>query len=243
MNGVKVYYEYIDNDSDNNIILLHGWGQNIKMMKILGNKLENDYNYLYIDLPGFGKSMEPLTTWSVYDYCECVKELIDSLSLKNIIIIGHSFGGKIALVYASKYRVNKLICLASPFRKSLKKIPAKVKIYKFFKRCKFLRNILGKYIGSTDYNNASLIMKKVLVNTVNLDISSDIKKITNKTLLIWGSNDAAVKIEDAYVLKDLIKNSELIIYNSSSHYAYLEEIDKVSNDIKRFLEMEDIKCI
>ena len=242
IDGIKVYYEYIDNNKNNNIVFLHGWGQNIKMMKYIGEKLEINYNYLYIDLPGFGKSMEPKEVLSVYDYSNIINELVSVLELKNIVIIGHSFGGKIGLVYASKYDINKLICLASPYKKTTKKITLKTKIYKIIKKYKSLRfitNFLSKYIGSTDYNNANLMMRNILVSTVNLDIRCDIKKIKCPTLLIWGTNDTQVKIEDAYELNNLIANSKLIEYKNLSHYAYLENISEVSSEIKKFIEMEN----
>ena len=228
--NVKVNYEYLDFDKDETLVLLHGWGQNIDMMKPIGDKFINMYNLLYIDLPGFGKSSEPDYPWTVYDYAKCVNIIVEDLKLNNIIIIGHSFGGKIGLIYASKYKVNKLICLASPYCKELKKSPLKTKIYKFLKKIpglKWIANIMKKYIGSTDYKNASEIMRGVLVQSINLDMVSDVKKINCPTLLIWGTEDTAVPINRAYELNELIKTSRVIEYEGATHYAYLEKLNEV----------------
>ena len=56
------------------------------------------------------------------DYMEAIKSLLDRLKIENPILIGHSFGGKISLLYASKYKVKKLILFGSPFRKGIQKM-------------------------------------------------------------------------------------------------------------------------
>ena len=106
--GVKVNYFFHDIGADVSLVLLHGWNQNIEMMMPIGEKFFDRYNVLIIDLPGFGKSEEPKEVWSIYDYSSLVHDLINELKINNPILIGHSFGGNIALVYASLYDVNAL---------------------------------------------------------------------------------------------------------------------------------------
>ena len=132
-----------------------------------------------------------------------VRKLIEELKLEDIILIGHSFGGRIALVYASEYKVRKLVCLASPYCKELTKLPRKNRIYKQAKKIKclsWLAKIMQNKVGSADYRNASEVMRGVLVKTVNTDLSDYARKITAPTLLIWGSNDEAVPVKRAYEL-------------------------------------------
>ena len=64
---------------------------------------------------------------------------------------------------------------------------------------------------------------------------NDKKKIKCPTLLIWGNKDAAVNINRAYELNKLIKTSKLIEYNDATHYAYLEKLDNVVNDIYNYI--------
>ena len=235
---IKVNYEYIDNEKNESIVFLHGWGQNIEMMKSLGKAFENDYNVLYIDLPGFGKSSEPNYSWTVYDYALCVNKIVESLELKNVSIIGHSFGGRVGLIYASNYEINKLVCLASPFCKEINKLPLKTRIYKSLKRISFLKwlaNIMKNHIGSTDYKNASEVMRGVLVKSINLEMIDDIKKIKCPTLLVWGTLDTAVPINRAYELNSLIKDSKVVAYDGATHYAYIERLKEVTEEIKNFL--------
>ena len=235
---VKVNYYFNDIGSDTTFVLLHGWGQNIEMMLPIGDKFKNKYNILIIDLPGFGKSSEPTYSWSVSDYALCVKKIVDSLELEKIILIGHSFGGRVGLIYASKYSVDKLICLASPYCREITKLSFKTKVYKRIKNISclnWLANIIKNKTGSVDYKNASEVMRGVMVQSINLEMDDDIKKIKAPTLLIWGSNDTAVPVKRAYELNELIKNSKVIVYDDATHYAYLERLNDVVNEINEFI--------
>ncbi|MBE6152238.1 MAG: alpha/beta hydrolase [Firmicutes bacterium] len=230
---------YIDYGEGNDaIVLLHGWGQNIEMMKPVGDRLSKQHRIIIIDLPGFGLSEEPKDILTIYDYVECIKELIDSLKVNSLTLIGHSFGGKISLAYASKYHVNKLITFGSPFKKEINKLSLKTRILKILKKVPVLKGLEAfakKHIGSTDYRQASEIMRKIMVEHVNLDITEDVKKIKCPTLLIWGTNDEAVSIDCAYELEKLISDAGVVEYPGCSHYAYLERLDQTINVLNSFL--------
>lgn len=228
---------YIEYGEGDDIVLLHGWGQNIAMMKPVGDKLKG--HIIILDLPGYGESTEPSYVWTIYDYVECVHEFLKSIGVKNPIMMGHSFGGKISLAYASKYKVKKLVLFASPFKKGIEKMPLKTKILKAAKKVPLLNKLEGfakKHIGSTDYKNASEMMRKILVETVNLDIREDVKKIKCPTFIFWGTNDEAVPVEDAKELESLIPDAGLVIYEGCTHYAYLEMLPQVVKVIRIFLE-------
>ncbi len=230
---------YIDyGEGENTLILLHGWGQNIEMMKSLGDKLKKSNRIIIVDLPGFGESPEPKEIWSIYDYADSIKQLVDELKIDNPVLIGHSFGGKISLIYASKYSVSKLVLFGSPFKKEVEKLSTKTKILKELKKVPVLNKLEGfakKHIGSRDYKNASEFMRKILVEHVNLDITDDVKKIKCPTIIIWGTNDEEVPIERAYELEKLISDSAVIPYEGCSHYAYLERLNQTVNVIKSFI--------
>ena len=230
---------YIDyGEGENTIVLLHGWGQNIEMMKPIGDKLSKENRIVIVDLPGFGQSSEPDTIWTIYDYAECINKLLTEINVDNPIMIGHSFGGKISLEYASKYKTQKLVLFGSPFKKMILKLSTKTKILKFLKKGPVLNKLEGfakKHIGSTDYKNASETMRKILVEHVNLDITEDVKKIKCPTLIIWGTLDKEVPLSDAYELEKLIRDSAVIPYEGCSHYAYLERLNQTVNIIKNFI--------
>ena len=123
---ININYKRYGDIKGDTLVLLHGWGQNIEMMEpIGGNFLENDV--IIFDLPGFGKSEEPKTVWTIKDYAECIHECLNKLNVKNPIMIGHSFGGKITLMYASMYDTKKIVLLAVLSKKVLKKCHLKPK--------------------------------------------------------------------------------------------------------------------
>lgn len=232
-----INYIRYGNNKGRTIVLLHGWGQNIQMMKFIGDKLDEDV--LILDLPGFGESKEPDSVLTIYDYADLIHELLTSLNIENPIIVGHSFGGKITLVYASKYKTDRIVLLASPFRKKITKTSKKTKILKKLKKIPVLNKLeefAKKHIGSQDYRNASGIMREILVEHVNLDITKDVKNISCPSLIIWGDADEAVPIEEGQELEKLISDSGLVVYEGCTHYAYLERLDQTIRILKEFFK-------
>ncbi len=236
--NIDINYIRYGNSNGQAIVLLHGWGQNIEMMKPVGDSL-TDNDVIIIDLPGHGKSEEPKDIWSLKDFAQMVYELLKSLNIQNPILIGHSFGGKISLLYSSMYQVKKLIVFGSPFKVRKNPNSLKVKALKKLKTLPGLKNlaeVMKKHMGSNDYRNASPMMRNILVKHVNTDITEDVKKITCPTIIIWGTNDAAVPISDAYELESLIKDSAVIPYEGCTHYAYLERLGQTNSIIKSFIK-------
>ena len=137
------------------------------------------------------------------------------------------------------YDVEKVVVFGSPYKKKVKKETFKLKLLRLAKKIpgvNKLEEFAKKHIGSTDYKNASPIMREVLVNHVNLDITDDVKKINSPLLIIWGDKDAAVPVEDAYELEKLVKNAGLVVYPNCTHYAYLENLNQTINVLRSFLD-------
>ena len=235
MNNIDI--SYIDNgvESDQCILVIHGWGNNKESMLPLSNSFDNS-KVVTIDLPGFGSSKlnDNLT---VYDYAATINKFVLNKKYKNITIIGHSFGGKVAMVYASKYNVNKLVVMGSPYKKTNISVLKKV-FYSMAKKVKIkcVKDIYIKLFGSDDYKKSDPKLREVLKSTVSTDISEDIKKIKCPTLLIWGELDDAVNISDAYEISNMIDDSAVIKIEGASHYAYLEQTQYIYNIIKSFIK-------
>ena len=237
--GININYIEYGNPKGKEVVLLHGWGQNIQMMDPIGKGLMKDYHITILDLPGFGNSSEPPYGYTIYDYYEVLSEFLDKLKIKNPILVGHSFGGRLSIIYAAKKKVEKVVLLAAPFKRSTKKNSFKVKLLKFMKKVpiiKELEHYMKTKIGSTDYRNASPVMKSVLVNTVNEDLTEYLKQIEVPTILIWGDLDTAVPVEDAKYAENIMKDAGLIVYEGCTHYAYLERINQTINILNSFLK-------
>ena len=234
--NIDVNYIQYGNPKGKDIILLHGWGQNIEMMKPLGDNLDT-YHITILDFPGFGESEEPKTALTIYDYEEILEELLSDLKIRNPIVMGHSFGGRVAIVYASRNKVEKLVLFGAPCIRNERK-STKEKVLKGLKKLPGMNGIgeyMKKFIGSDDYRNASPIMRETLVNTVNEDLTECAKRIEAPTLLIWGTLDTAAPIEDAKRLEGLLIDGALIELPGYTHYAYLEALPQVINILNNFL--------
>lgn len=236
--NININFKQYGKEDGENIILLHGWGQKIEVMDSIGKRLEKDFKITNIDLPGFGESEEPPFGYTIYDYYEVIEELLRKLKIKKPIIIGHSFGGSISIIYAAKRPVSKLILLAAPFKRSSKKNSFKIALLKTMKNVPIIKNLeeyMKSKIGSKDYKNATPLMRKVLVNVVNEDITEYLKQIDAPTLLIWGTKDTAVSIEDARYAESIMKNAGLVEYEDATHYAFLERLDQTIKVLYSFL--------
>lgn len=230
---------YIEYGKGKDVILLHGWGQNISMMKPIGDPLSKNNHIIIMDLPGFGESNEPKIAWNLNDYEEMLHEFIKKLKLKDVVLIGHSFGGRISAMYAADHNVSKLILLSSPLIKKKKSESFKNKALKFLKKIiksKKLEEFMKQKLGSTDYKNASPIMREVLVSAVNVDLLDYANRITAPTLFITGDSDKMVPYWEYKKIEETIKDCGLIVYEDRSHYAYLEELDRTVCIIEEFIK-------
>lgn len=234
----NININYIQYGSGSDVVLLHGWGQNIAMMKPIGDRLQKNHRITILDFPGFGESEEPKTALTVYDYCEILEELLEKLKVKKPVIMGHSFGGRIAIIYASRNEVEKVVLFGSPCIRKEVKPSLKLRMLKSLKKIPGINKLEGfakNHMGSRDYKNASEVMKKILVNVVNEDLSECAKKINVPTLLIWGDRDTEAPVEDAKELEKIIPDAGLIVLPNSTHYAYLENLPQVINILNNFL--------
>jgi len=85
------------------IIFLHGLGGNLYMWRHLIKPLENSHRLILFDLKGFGKSPKPYDDkYSMFDQAELIYRFILQNDLRNLTLIGHSFGGGVALLVVLK---------------------------------------------------------------------------------------------------------------------------------------------
>ena len=80
-------------------------------------------------------------------------------------------------------------------------------------------------------------MKITLVKTVNEDLTENLSRITQDTLLIWGDNDTATPISDGRLMEKLIKNSGLVTLHGAGHYSFLEQQFTFNRVIASYLDI------
>ena len=227
---------YIQYGEGKDILLLHGWGQNIEMMKPLGDNFSDRFRITILDLPGFGESDEPKRTWKIDDYELLLEEFVEKVKIKKPIIIGHSFGGRLAIRYSARNPIEKLVLCGSPCIRIQENLPLKVKILKGLKKLPGMNSFgeyMKKYIGSRDYKAASPVMRQTLVEVVNEDLSKYAREIEEPALLIWGNNDIEAPLNEAKELEKIMVDAALIVL-PGTHYAYLENLNQVINILNNF---------
>ena len=235
INDVNV--NYIQYGEGKDVLLLHGWGQNIEMMKPIGDNLCDKCRITILDFPGFGESDEPKSPWTIDDYANMLEIFIKELRIKKPIIMGDSFGGRVAIRYSAHNSIEKLVLFGSPCIRVDKELPFRVKLLKGLKKLPGMNSIgefMKNYIGSRDYKAASPVMRQTLVNVVNADLSDYAKEIEEPTLLIWGEYDDEAPVDEARMLEGIMVDAALIIL-PGTHYAYLENLPRVVSILNNFI--------
>ena len=156
INIKNVSVNYIQYGEGKDIILLHGWGQNIEMMKPIGDNLCNRFRINILDLPGFGESEEPKSVWNISDYSEMLEEYVKKMDIKKPIIMGHSFGGRVAIRYSSNHPIEKLILFGAPCIRIQENLPMYIKVLKGIKKLPGM-NEFGEYMKKYIYTVLKMI--------------------------------------------------------------------------------------
>lgn len=228
---------YTITGSGNPLLLLHGWGGSTKSLACFENYF-TDRCVINLDFPPFGKSEKLSNSWTVCDYADMVENLLTKLSIKEVDVIAHSFGGRVAILLASRKKVKKLVLISSAgIRINRVSNQIKVYIYKIKKQLVKLNLIDKTKIvaqGSSDFINLQGALKQTFINVVNFDERKFLHKIECPTLLIWGNRDEQCPIKIAKILKRRIKDSGLVVLKGG-HFVYCEQFDTVLHVVKEFL--------
>jgi len=229
------------------VLLLHGWGPSKETFDGVINGIKNLCDIYALDFPGFGGSDEPSTPWHLDDYTDMVIAFIDAMSLKNPIVIGHSFGGRVAIKLANRITLDKLILTSSAGIVPKRPLTYYTKVYGY-KAMRLLNHLpllhfilnepvkaYGEKYGSADYKKASPMMKRILSLVVNEDLTPLLKNIQTPTLLIWGDQDTATPLKDAKRMQKEIPDAGLVIFEGAGHFGYLEQPERFNTIIKSFI--------
>jgi len=171
---------------------------------------------------------------------------------KKIILIGHSFGGRIAIKYAAKYpeKVDKLILTGAAGIKHKLTVKQKAlfiltKIGKVFFSLPVINhfqkpvyNIFSKIARSRkkDYYNASPRMKEIMKNVLVEDLTDYLGKIKTPTLLVWGKEDKTTPLADGEMMKLKIKNSKLKVIDGANHSLPYQKAEEFSEIVLEFIK-------
>lgn len=225
--GQLVNYEILGTGKKN-LIILHGWGGSLQEWMPVAKRLETGYKVWLLDFPGFGGSPRPKTDWNIYDYANFVRDFIKDLKIKDPIVMGHSFGGRVAILLKAKKLV--LVDAAGLEFKSLK-----ARVFGWgADYLKWIPQNIKNIFGSPDYKSAGN-MRKIFVKVVNQDLSHEMSKIKCPTVIIWGEKDMVLPLSQAKIIKNLIKGSVLRVVWGADHWPHLSKPSEFLEILSEYL--------
>ncbi len=226
----KLSYEMVNPTAKESIVVLHGWGSKKEIMKQAFGKELKGYRHIYLDMPGFGASSNEMIL-TTKDYGEIVKLFLETLNVKPLVVMGHSFGGKVATLLNSPY----LVLLSSAGVVTEKPWSVKIKIATF----KFLKPLgiqkIRQLFVAPDAQGMSHEMYETFKNVVDEDFEAEFAKSKSEALCFWGIDDTATPLYTGEKISKLIKNSKLYPLEGD-HFFFLKHSKFIANEIEKMLK-------
>ena len=235
------------------LMLLHGWGCDGKIFDSVRAFFVAHFCVYTFDFAGFGRSEEPREVWGVEQYTRSIEAFARENGLRRPILIGHSFGGRVAILYASRNDVEKVMLVDAAGVKPRRSARYYWKVYSYKIAKRLLPIAVGKpraqrmieryraKTGSSDYNNATPMMRAILSKCVNEDLCHVMPQIKAPTLLFWGERDTATPVADARRMESLIPDAGVVIVKGGSHFSFLDNPDLFLRVAESFLVDHDAK--
>ncbi len=235
INAHKMCFEQFGEGKD--IVLLHGWGASRTAFLFVAKRLATRYRVTVFDFAGFGDSEEPSEVYDVAKYADDVVKLMDICAIKTATLVGHSFGGRVAIYIATHYpdKVQRFVLVDSAGLKPRRKISyyLKVSLHKVLKKLG-----LKGLSGSSDYSMLNPTMKRTFINVVNYYQDDDLRNIKVPTVVFWGNKDDETPL---YMYRQFLKNidgAQGFLLNGG-HFAYAEDSAKFLAVLLAFLQGTD----
>ncbi|HBT65659.1 MAG TPA: alpha/beta hydrolase, partial [Ruminococcaceae bacterium] len=178
----------------------------------------------------------------VDDYVDFVLEFSDAVGLKSPLLIGHSYGGRIIIKMMNRPRlpftVPKIILMDAAGIKPRRSLGYYIKVYSYKAARRILPMLaerMRRKTGSADYRNASPVMRRTMVLSVNEDLTPLLSGIKVPTLLIWGENDTATPLSDGQTMERLIPGAGLVVLRGAGHFSFADHWGQCSRVLDSFV--------
>jgi len=223
----SISYEIVNPLAKHDLIVLHGWGSNKEIMKQAFEPYMQQFRHIYIDLPGFGGSINHAVL-DTQEYSRILEVFFELIGAKKEIIMGHSFGGKVATLL----QPNLLVLLSSAGIRLPKPLQVKMKI-----RLTKLANAaglskIGKMFRAKDARDLNTVMYDTFKKVVDEDFTSEFKNFYNKALVCWGEDDTATPLIAGKIIADLIQHNRFTVYQGD-HYFFLNRAKSIAAEIEK----------
>ena len=197
-----------------------------------------------MDLPGFGVSGTPQQVWGMIEYAQFVRDFAGVLNLRRFALVGKSFGGRVAILYASKWpeTLSHLILVAAAGLE-VKSFSTLIKIA-LAKAGKGVSSLLGagavEFLRSLYYKAARITKDsssykwEVRKLVTSLNLAEEAERIAVPTLIIWGRTDSVLPLKVGKELSKRIKNSTLQLIQGG-HNAHQESAKEFNALVEEYL--------
>lgn len=240
------------------IVLLHGLFGSLENLGVIARQLEDEYQVISIDLPDHGKS--PYSKQFSFDfYAKCVAETLESIGARQVNLLGHSLGGKVAMQLAltqpaliSKLIVADIAPVAyNPRHQNVFNALQNVKLEQITSRqdadkamAEFVteagvRQFLLKSLYKTDEGqyawrfNLPLLIRDY--PRLSAAIISD-RTFAGRTMFMKGGNSDYITRDHQPAIARLFPTAEAKIINGTGHWLHAEKPAVFAGIVSRFLE-------
>ncbi|MFD1736464.1 alpha/beta fold hydrolase [Bacillus salitolerans] len=264
LKGIDLHYEVYHhraNQQKPTFVLIHGFLSSTFSYRRLIPLLAKEYRVVAVDLPPFGKSGKSNNfIYSNKNLASLIIGLLDLLGIKDIILVGHSMGGQIALNMIKQkpeyVRNVILLCSSGYLKKSKRSLVLSSYLPFFASYLKYylakqgvlhnLRNVVFDHTMIDEemmlgyeqpfYNNQIFNALAKMIRHREGDLSSkDLQEIDTKSLLIWGTEDKVVPLHIGERLHEDLRNSKLITYEKTGHLLPEEKPFHIKEQILEFI--------
>lgn len=238
------------------LLMLHGWGTGSKVLSPLALLLADLRTCHLVDLPGFGDTPEPPDAWSIDDYAGLTEAVIRELGADSTDLLAHSFGGRITLKLLARDgvrdKIGKVLITGGAGIKPKRTLSwyGKTLLSRTLKTpLKWLPGPLGeralralrktslwKWLGSSDYQNLSEVMRGTFVRSVTEHLDSCLPDIRHEVLLLWGKEDTATPLYQAERMERGLENGVLVTMDHAGHYAFLDKPKQFASIVRAYLK-------
>ncbi len=203
------------------MLLLHGWGRDLHdfdgLREAFGGR-----TFVAVDFPPFGESDKAIEGWNIFTYVGMVMSLCEHLGIDSADVVGHSFGGRVAIILSAVKCafVHSCILIDSAGMKPKRTLKYRINRLKY-QICKRTGKDTQKF-ASADYLALPQNMKSTFSSIVSTHLEGYAKASNSRTLIVWGQNDEETPLYMAKRLKKLIRKSEIAILEGGGHFSFLD---------------------
>ncbi len=254
VNEIELSYlqaDYTDpwKEGKEHLVLLHGWmGCKESWVRQIPF-FSRHFAVIAPDLRGFGESSKPESGYAIEEYARDLAALLDALGIGGAHLLGQSFGGIIAQMFAIKHpeRTRSLVLWATRSESSgSTDIEAVAEFIRSEGMPAFAENFSGRLADEaepeiTEWNKKLVAAGRphVAIETLRevsrVNLTTDLSNIQAPALILASREDKVIPFEYAEKMKKNIANSTLYEYNGS-HGAYLKNPDECNRIILEFLQ-------